>query len=145
MAPKNNIKKFKNIPFVWENENYLLKMKSDTSEMLYESHFGKYFSFSHKNDPFLVHPSVKTQGMIAQGGGAAGLKRLRGGYQNNCKNPRTQKLVIPLHNQLMKIIRQSEVYLMEEAITDQIVKTTKEYIDYSEAAGAGGTAEQWAS
>ena len=27
----------------------------------------------------------------------------------------------------MKIIRQSEVYLMEEAITDQIVKTTNQY------------------
>ena len=32
---------------------------------------------------------------------------------------------------------------MEEAITDQIVKTTKEYIDYTETAGVGGTAEQW--
>ena len=60
MGPKNNIKKFKNIPFVWENENYLLKMKADTSRMLYESHFSKYFNFSHKNDPFLVHPSLKT-------------------------------------------------------------------------------------
>lgn len=32
---RNNLKKFKNIPFVWENENYLLKMKSDTSISLY--------------------------------------------------------------------------------------------------------------
>ena len=120
MPPKNNIKKFKNIPFVWENENYLLKMKSDTTIMLCDSHFSKYFSFSRKNDPFLVHPSIKTsQGaMYAQGGGAAGIKRLRGGYQNAAKNQRNQKLVIPLQNQLMKIIRQSEVYLMEEAITD---------------------------
>lgn len=84
MGPKNNIKKFKNIPFVWLNENYLLKMKSDTSRMLYESHFSKYFNFSHKNDPFLVHPSIKTSqnAVIAQGGGAAGIKRIRGGYQN---------------------------------------------------------------
>lgn len=107
--------------------------------MLYESHFSKYFNFSHKNDPFLVHPSVKTsQGaLIAQGGGAAGLKRLRGGYQNAAKNQRNQKLVIPLQNQLMKIIRQSEVYLMEEAITDQIVKTTQEYIDHTDGGTAG--------
>lgn len=145
MPPKNNIKKFKNIPFVWENENYLLKMKSDTTIMLCDSHFSKYFSFSRKNDPFLVHPSIKTsQGtMIAQGGGAAGIKRLRGGYQNAGKNQRNQKLVIPLQNQLMKIIRQSEVYLMEEAITDQIVKQTQEYIDHAEGAGMGGTAEEW--
>ena len=87
MPPKNNIKKFKNIPFVWENSNYLLKMKSDTSKMLYESHFGKYFSFSHKNDPFLVHPSVKAaNALIAQGGGASGLKRLRKGHQTAAKN-----------------------------------------------------------
>ena len=43
----------------------------------------------------------------------------------------------------MKIIRQSEVYLMEEAITDQIVKQTQEYIDHAEGAGMGGTAEEW--
>ena len=76
---KNNIKKFKNIQSIWENENYLLKMKSDTSIMLYNSHFSRYFSFSNKNDPFLVHPSIKSQSSsLAVGGGAAGIKRLRG-------------------------------------------------------------------
>lgn len=35
---------------------------------------------------------------------------------------------------MMKIIRQSEVYLMEEAITDQIVKSTQIQIDQNEAA-----------
>lgn len=43
----------------------------------------------------------------------------------------------------MKIIRQSEVYLMEEAITDQIVKTTQEYIDHTEGVGVAGAPEQW--
>jgi hypothetical protein len=28
---RNSINKFKNIPFIWEGENYLLKMKGDTS------------------------------------------------------------------------------------------------------------------
>jgi hypothetical protein len=60
LPPKNNIKKFKNVPFIWENNNYLLKMKSDTSVMLYQSHYSKYFSFSNKNDPFLVNPSIKS-------------------------------------------------------------------------------------
>jgi hypothetical protein len=121
--PKNNIKKFKNIPFVWENENYLLKMKSDTSVMLYNSHFSRYFSFSIKNDPFLVYPSIKNSGSVAQGGGAQGLKKLK--VHANQRSQRSSKLTIPLQNQLMKIIRQSEVYIMEEAVTDQIVKTTK--------------------
>lgn len=116
---KNNIKKFKNIPFIWENENYLLKMKSDTSHMLYNSHFSRYFHFSNKNDPFLVNPSMKTgASSLAQGGGAAGIKRLKGA-------PRVKKLQIPLQAQLMKIIRQSEVYLMEEAVTDHIVRATQ--------------------
>lgn len=121
--PRNNIKKFKNIPFVWENENYLLKMKSDTSVMLYNSHFSRYFSFSIKNDPFLVYPSIKNNG-ASQGGGVHGLKKLKGSAANQ-RSQRSNKLTIPLQNQLMKIIRQSEVYIMEEAVTDQIVKTTK--------------------
>ena len=32
---------------------------------------------------------------------------------------------------------------MEEAITDQIVKQTQEYIDHAEGAGVGGTADEW--
>lgn len=32
----------------------------------------------------------------------------------------------------MKLIRQSEVYLIEEAVTDQIVKTTQQQIDQTE-------------
>jgi len=50
---RNSINKFKNIPFIWENENYLLKMKSDTT-FLFSSEFSKYFNFSPKSDPFLV-------------------------------------------------------------------------------------------
>ena len=94
-------------------------MKSDTSHMLYNSHFSRYFSFSNKNDPFLVNPSMKTSN-LAQGGGAAGVKRLKAP-----SSTRTKKLNIPLQTQLMKVIRQSEVYLMEEAVTDQIVRSTQ--------------------
>ena len=102
---KNNIKKFKNIPFIWENENYLLKMKSDTSHMLYTSHFGRYFNFSNKNDPFLVHPSMKAgTSSLAQGAGAAGIKRLKGGARGKV-DPTSgagyagkPKLTIPLQN-----------------------------------------------
>lgn len=102
---KNNIKKFKNTPFIWENENYLLKMKSDTSHMLYTSHFSRYFNFSNKNDPFLVHPSMKvsTSSFVAQGGGAAGLKKLKGKFKVDPVGPAgfgasKPKLTIPLQN-----------------------------------------------
>lgn len=70
--------KFKNIPFIWEGENYLLKVKTDT-QFLALSEYGKYFNFSSKSDPFLVQPSLKVHvaGPPAVGGGAHGLKNLR--------------------------------------------------------------------
>lgn len=80
--------------------------------MLYTSHFARYFNFSNKNDPFLVHPSSKagTSG-LAQGGGAAGLKKIKGGMKFKLDPVASAgyggkpKLTIPLQNQLMKIIR----------------------------------------
>ena len=38
------------------------------------------------------------------------------------KDRKAQKATIPLPNSLMKLIRQSEVYLMEEAVTESIIK-----------------------
>lgn len=48
--------------------------------MLYNSHFSRYFSFSIKNDPFLVYPSIKNNNSsgMTQVGGAASLKKIRG-------------------------------------------------------------------
>ena len=34
------------------------------------------------------------------------------------------KMVVPLPNQLLKMLKQCEVYLMEEAITDQIIRAS---------------------
>lgn len=63
---RNSVNKFKNIPFIWESENYLLKMKNDT-KFLNFSEYSKHFNFSTKSDPFLVFPSSKHN---AVGGGA---------------------------------------------------------------------------
>ena len=115
------MRKFKCIPFVWEQQNYLLKMKLDTG-FLISSPFSKYFNFSPKSDPFLVFPSSKQS---AHAPGATnqtrGLRRLR---EHNA-----QKLLIPLANTHMKLIRQSEVYLMEEAVTDTIIRGATQRID----------------
>jgi len=79
----------------------LLKLKSDTSDSLYKSHFSKYIGFSNKNDPFLVYPSIKHSAAaekgVAQGGGIGGLKKLK---QQPSKQggARGTKLVIPLPN-----------------------------------------------
>lgn len=96
---RNNLKKFKNIPFVWENENYLLKMKSDTSISLYQSHFARYIGFSSKNDPFLVYPSTKHQekgSAVVQGGGMKGIKNLKGANTTATRRTNSNKLTIPL-------------------------------------------------
>ena len=117
LSPDSQARKFKSIPFIWEGENYLLKMKNDT-HFLNDSEYGKHFNFSTKSDPFLVFPSSKHN---AVGGGAAAITKLKG--QGIAKvQKREEKLVIPLPNSLMKMIRQSEVYLMEEAVTEQIMK-----------------------
>lgn len=64
--------KFKNIPFIWEGENYLIKMKGDT-KFLAVSEYSKHFNFTAKSDPFLVQPSLKhvaSSAPVAVGGGA---------------------------------------------------------------------------
>ena len=114
------MRKFKSIPFVWEQQNYLLKMKGDT-QFLLQSPFAKYFNFSTKSDPFLVFPSMK-QSQSAPSSNQTKALRLR--RENNA-----QKLLIPLANAHMKLIRQSEVYLMEEAVTDTIIKGANQRIE----------------
>lgn len=68
---------------MWEQENYLLKMKSD-SLFLTTSTFSHYFNFSSKSDPFLVYPSSKHSGAV--GSGALALKKLKSG-QPSAKKP----------------------------------------------------------
>jgi hypothetical protein len=132
---RNSMNKFKTVPFVWEGENYLLKMKGD-SQFLFQSEYQKYFNFSTKSDPFLVQASVKhTQSTsqtypISVGGGAQGLKNLRKQQTGQLKEikeaaaPRNgpRKLVVPLTNHIKKIIRYCEAYLMDEAVTDKILR-----------------------
>jgi len=57
-SQQNSLRKFKVMPFVWEQQNYLLKIKTDV-QFLIGSPFAKYFNFSMKSDPFLVFPSTK--------------------------------------------------------------------------------------
>lgn len=83
------------VSYIYKDENYLTKMKSDT-KWLGDSPVNKYFNFSNKSDPFLVLPSTATRGRKKRGNG--------------------EKLVVPLDNYLMKRIRASEMVLMGEAV-----------------------------
>lgn len=59
LALKDPLRSFQNAQefvFIWDGENYLIKMINDTL-FLKESVLAKYFSFSSKSDPFLLTPS----------------------------------------------------------------------------------------
>lgn len=98
------------------------------TQFLAESSFSVYFNFSNKSDPFLVFPSTKHQAAV--GGGAQGLKKIKGGQIGQIsaikkdKGQQANKLIVPLQNSLMKMVRQSEVYLMEEIVTESIIIDT---------------------
>jgi hypothetical protein len=51
-------------PIVYRGENYLVKMKTDTS-FLATSELAKWFNFSSKTDPFLIVPA--TPYLVAKG------------------------------------------------------------------------------
>ena len=96
------------IPFVWENENYLLKLKRDT-EFLKDHSLSKWFNFADKNDPFLVIPSCSHSGV-----GVKGLKKVRKNLSKKAIGKEDNKYEVPLDNSIMQRIKASEVVLENE-------------------------------
>lgn len=47
------------IPFIFNQSNYLIKMKTDTKDLV-DTPLSKYFSFSNKCDPFFIEPASET-------------------------------------------------------------------------------------
>lgn len=96
------------IPFVWENENYLLKLRRDT-EFLKEHSLSKWFNFADKNDPFLVIPSCSHAGV-----GLKGLKKVRKNLSKKVIGKDDNKYEVPLDNSIMQRIKASELVLENE-------------------------------
>lgn len=98
------------IAFMWDDENYLLKMKTDT-DFLKGHKLSQWFNFSEKNDPFLVIPSCAHSGV-----GLKGLKKVRKKQAKNqpISSP-DNKYEVPLDNSLMQRIKASEVVLEKES------------------------------
>lgn len=96
------------IPFIWEGENYLVKMKTDT-DFLRDHELSKWFNFGDKNDPFLVIPACAHSGV-----GLKGLKKARKRQVKNKATDDDNKYEVPLDNSLMQRIKASEVVLEKE-------------------------------
>lgn len=90
------------LPFVWENANYLLKMKQDT-DWLYTSNLCKYFGFDDAFDPFIQRCSASRQ--VEGKGGVA--------IEGN-----TVVLSVGLH--LASRFMDAELILAEETVCDSI-------------------------
>jgi hypothetical protein len=88
----SNYAESKSVAFVYEDKNYLIKMKTDL-DFLQETAFANMFNFSTKNDPMLIYPSNK-------------------------KTTNTKQM-IPIQNKLMKHIRRCEWIILEEKIVDR--------------------------
>lgn len=97
------------IIFMWQTENYLVKMKSDT-DFLKDHKLSQWFNFSEKNDPFLVIPSCAHSGVGLKGLKKGRSKKLQKDKANNLEN----KYEVPLDNSLMQRIKASEVVLVKE-------------------------------
>jgi len=48
------------VPFIYNQSNYLIKMKTDTKDLI-DTPLSKYFSFSNKSDPFFIEPASDEQ------------------------------------------------------------------------------------
>ena len=79
----------KNIAFISDEVNYLIKMKDDLN-FLIGSGFSKMFKFSKKCDPLLIYPSRKQYA------------------PNN----------VPIHKKLMKHVKRCEKIILDEKDTD---------------------------
>jgi len=82
------------IPFLFQEINYLLKMKNDTRELV-ESPLAKFFNFSSKSDPFLVYPSKELQ-------------------------QTDDKIVLYISKNLINRIRACELVILEESVHEHI-------------------------
>eukprot|EP00927_Polykrikos_kofoidii_P048395 TRINITY_DN42684_c0_g1_i1.p1 TRINITY_DN42684_c0_g1~~TRINITY_DN42684_c0_g1_i1.p1 ORF type:complete len:875 (+),score=127.20 TRINITY_DN42684_c0_g1_i1:73-2697(+) len=91
-------------------ENYLLKMKSDTS-WLSESPLGDLLQFSPKSDPFFVVPSARLQQKTPSNMMTPTLRARtqQGGDQQ-------RRAVLPLQTSLLKRIREAELLILKESV-----------------------------
>ena len=90
-----------NFPFMWEGENYLLKLKDDL-DFLRASEYAKVLYFGEDPDPFLVYPSVPS----------GKLEKSRKRDPNYFVND--GQVIVPLPSTITGRVKEAEDYLRKE-------------------------------
>ena len=107
MMHKDALKNPKPIPFLWEGENYLCKMKNDM-DFLLESEFAKILKFSEQPDPLLITPSKPKVSSSSS-------KKKEHNYFLA-----DGQVVIPLHSALIRRVRLAEMVILEETRNQEL-------------------------
>jgi len=107
MMHKDALKNPKPIPFLWEGENYLCKMKNDM-DFLLESEFAKILKFSEQPDPLLITPSKP------KGSSSSSKKKEHNYFLSD------GQVVIPLHSALIRRVRLAEMVILEETRNQEL-------------------------
>ncbi|CAG9335978.1 unnamed protein product [Blepharisma stoltei] len=104
-----NIRNVRRIPFIWNGENYIVRMKSDM-DFLGKTELAKYFYFSDQSDPFLICPSDVKWDMSEK------INELSSYFAK-----KTTKMLIPLPEILMNRVKLAEIIINEELIKENEV------------------------
>ena len=89
------------LPYIWEGENYVLKIRHDSS-FLKDSSLDKLYEFSKRSDPFLLYPS----------------------YAFKQHKTLTKKLDLPLAPGLQDSLKACEAVLLEEILNCKEIDRT---------------------
>ena len=96
MNHKSNDKE-PHIQFIYQGNNYLLKMRKDNSFLGLKSNpFLKHFNFTDRGDPFLILPSCEYTAVGA-------LKK-----RKNKKAAKNERITIPVEQSILKKIKRCE-------------------------------------
>lgn len=104
--------------FIWDHENYLIKMKTDTL-FLKTSWLSRFFLFSSKSDPFLYAPS-----QIASYGPAkvvAPKKPLTKKKTSKAESAKPKLIRLDIDYGIIRKLKQLELVIVEESVFDSFI------------------------
>lgn len=105
--------------FLWDSENYLIKMKSDTS-FLKDSSIGMFFNFSSKADPFFIIPAQSVSTPVTTNKKST-KKMKKSNKKKKEKSNKPDLVQLDLDFEVVKKIKEWELILVEEAVSEYFI------------------------